>query len=309
MRFRDRYLGALCALLVFRSVLLGADASAVCSVSIGGLENAYQYSEQVYGGSGPYSADDFAALRQMGIGFVISVDGATPKVTLAEAEGLRYVHIPIGYDGVPDDAQLQLVKAHAEASGLIYVHCHHGKHRGPAAIASMLVGAGELSVDEAIAALRLVGTSDAYQGLYRDVKNAQVVSSADLAGAEPLVSVAVVSDFAQSMAAIDVHWDNLKLIQKADWQVTAEHPDIDPPHEALMLNEHIRELLRQEAGNVYSEEELTEMQDFKEYLSDSVKQSAELESGLREGRSVEQLEHTFQALRQSCKSCHKAYRN
>jgi hypothetical protein len=32
---------------------------------------------------------------------IISVDGARPNVDAAKKEGLSYVHIPIGYNGVP----------------------------------------------------------------------------------------------------------------------------------------------------------------------------------------------------------------
>ena len=278
------------------------------SFDISGLENVYQYSEGVYGGSGPYTADDFAKLKELGIDLVVSVDGAIPKVELAEAAGLKYAHIPIGYDGVPREAQVQLVKAF-ETADLVYVHCHHGKHRGPAAIVSILVGVGEITTEEAVQILKFVGTSDQYKGLYHDVQNAKTVSDKELAAVEALPSVADVSDFARTMSTIDVHWDHLKIIQKAGWSVTAEHPDIDPIHEVLMLSEQFRELLRQDMENDYSEEELSELADFRNYLNDSVKQSAELESGLRQGATIEYLETQYQALKQSCVSCHEIYRN
>ena len=279
------------------------------SLSLNGLENTYRYSERVYGGSGPYTATDFSELKQLGIDLVVSVDGATPKVQLAEKEGLQYVHVPIGYDGVSREAKLQLVKVYMETSGPIYVHCHHGIHRGPAAIASMLIGVDEMTPESGIAVLKQVGTSESYQGLYRAVENARMLSRTELAEAKPLVSVATVSDFIQSMAAIDVHWDHLKLIRKAGWVATAEHPDIDPAHEALLLNEQFRELIREDREPIYSGEDFPELQDFRCYLNDSVQQSAELEFGLRQGKSMKYLESQFQALEQSCVSCHEAYRN
>ena len=39
---------------------------------------------------------------------------------------------PIGYDGVPREQALRMIKAVQVAKGPVYFHCHHGKHRGPA---------------------------------------------------------------------------------------------------------------------------------------------------------------------------------
>lgn len=277
-------------------------------LTIPGLENFYQYSEQVYGGSGPYTQSDFAKLKELGVDLVVSVDGAIPKVELAEAAGLKYAHIPIGYDGVPREAQVRLVKAF-EMADSVYVHCHHGKHRGPAAIASILVGVGEITSNEAVNMLKVVGTSDKYMGLYRDVQNAKHVSDTELATVEPLPAVADVSDFTRSMVAIDLHWERLKITRRSGWKVTEEHPDVEPAHEALMLNEQFRELHRQDMEAVYSEKELKELREFRKHLKDSVEQSAKLESGLQKGESIELLEHTFRRLEQSCLDCHEAYRN
>ncbi len=298
----------LCTLAACRSTLSVASEPVLSPLVVRGLENVYQYSEGVYGGSGPYTESDLAELKRLGIDLVVSVDGAIPKVELAEAEEIRYVHIPIGYDGVSREAQVRLVKAF-EMSESVYVHCHHGKHRGPAAIASLLVGMDLISNEEAVEILKFVGTSDQYHGLYRDVQNAHVVSDEELAAVGLLPSIADISDFTRSMSSIDIHWDHLKMSRDAGWKAIPEHPDVDPAHEALMLNEQLQELLRQDAEIEYSEEELAELQDFRDLLKESTKQSAELESGLRQGATIEYLERQYQALKQSCLNCHEAYRN
>ena len=64
---------------------------------------------------------------------VISVDGAKPDLEAARKHGLRYVHLPHGYDGVPAPRGDELAIALRTLEGPIYVHCHHGKHRSPAA--------------------------------------------------------------------------------------------------------------------------------------------------------------------------------
>ena len=302
------FIGCLFVLVACRSSLSTDDHPVLKPLSFDGLENVYQYGESIYGGSGPYTESDFAELKRLGIDLVVSVDGAIPKVELAKAAGMRYAHIPIGYDGGSRETQLQLVKA-LKIGNRIYVHCHHGVHRGPAAIASLLVGIGVITNDEAVQILEFVGTSDQYQNLYHDVRTARVVSEEELAVVGALPEVAEVSDFTRTMASVDVYWDHLKLSREAGWKAIPEHPDIDPVHEALMIHEQFRELLRQDMETDYSERELAELQDFRDYLKSATEQSAELESGLRQRAAVEYLETQYQALKQSCVSCHDAYRN
>lgn len=64
----------------------------------------------LYSGSGPDGPKAFASLARLGIKTIISVDGARPNVEAAKKSGLRYVHIPISYDGVPRERALQLVR-------------------------------------------------------------------------------------------------------------------------------------------------------------------------------------------------------
>ena len=63
------------------------------------------------------------------------------------------------------------MKTFRELDGPFYVHCFHGKHRGPAAAAAL----GRIAVDgvpreQAIAEMRQwCGTSEKYEGLYRTI--------------------------------------------------------------------------------------------------------------------------------------------
>lgn len=68
--------------------------------------------------------------------------------------GLRYVHLPHGYDGVPADRTKELAKAVRELEGPIFIHCHHGKHRSPAAAAVACVSAGLIPPEAAYRPLR-----------------------------------------------------------------------------------------------------------------------------------------------------------
>ena len=65
------------------------------------LHNCFRLSEHLTCGAQPESDDDFAALAAAGIRVIVSVDGAAPDVAAAKRHGLRYVHAPFGYDGIP----------------------------------------------------------------------------------------------------------------------------------------------------------------------------------------------------------------
>ena len=93
------------------------------------LPNAVQIHQKVISGGQPEGEAGFAELARLGIKTVISVDGARPDVATAQSFGLRYVHLPHGYDGIPSERALELAKAVREFDGPIYIHCHHGKQR------------------------------------------------------------------------------------------------------------------------------------------------------------------------------------
>src|SRR4051812_22126541 len=67
---------------------------------MGGLHNIFRVTPSVYSGSSREGDDGFRSLRRLGVRTVLSVDGARPEVERARKHGLRYVHLPIGYDGV-----------------------------------------------------------------------------------------------------------------------------------------------------------------------------------------------------------------
>ena len=113
------------------------------------LPNPVRVHEKVISGGLPEGDAAFAELKELGIKTVISVDGAKPDVPLAEKYGLQYVHLPHSYDGVPEQRAKELAKAVRDLPGPIYIHCHHGKHRSPAASAVACVGAGMITHDDA----------------------------------------------------------------------------------------------------------------------------------------------------------------
>src|SRR5262249_9425334 len=132
-----------------------------------GLHNVFQITEKLYSGSSPEGDEGFSSLQKLGVKTIISVDGAKPDTERAHKYELRYVHLPIGYDGVPREQALRIAKAVRDLPGPIYLHCHHGKHRGPAAAAvAHLCLDDKCPVEAALAVLKKAGTDPHYTGLY-----------------------------------------------------------------------------------------------------------------------------------------------
>jgi protein tyrosine phosphatase (PTP) superfamily phosphohydrolase (DUF442 family) len=264
-----------------------------------GLHNVVQVSERVYSGSEPDGDAGFAALAALGIKTVLSVDGARPDVDAARRNGLRYVHIPIGYDGVPDQAAGALAHAARAAEGPIYVHCHHGKHRGPAAAAILCTATGAARGKEALKILELAGTGKEYSGLWRDVAAYRAPpSDAEL---PELVEIAEVGSFAAAMAAVDRQWDKIKLCRDANWKTPDGHPDLSPVQVALLLREALHEARRLAPDGRFDEP-------FSAWLSEAESLSAEIESRLA-SNDFEEAGRQCQSLEQSCQRCHVKYRN
>ena len=266
------------------------------------LPNPWQIHPKVISGGLPNGDAAFAQLAELGVKTVISVDGAKPDVELARKHGLRYVHLPHGYDGVPAERMKELAKAVRDLPGLIYIHCHHGKHRSPVAAAVACVGAGLLAPDAAEPILIAAGTSDAYQGLYQSAREARRFESKllDELSAE-FPEVAKLPPLAETMVALEHTHDRLKQVEAAGWKSQPKHPDIAPAHEALLLREHLTELLR-------TEEVKRQPEEFQALLRDSESAARDLEDLLTAGR-MEDARQPFARLTSNCKSCHVAYRD
>jgi protein tyrosine phosphatase (PTP) superfamily phosphohydrolase (DUF442 family) len=268
------------------------------------LPNAFRLTDKVYSGGQPQGEAAFKELKELGVKTVISVDGARPNVSLAKKYGLRYVHLPHGYDGIPDERLLELTKAVHDLQGPFYIHCHHGKHRSPAAAAAVCVSAGYMNNDEALHVLGAAGTSKGYRGLFQTVTKARRIDAKTLRSANVEFRETVdVPPMADAMIEIEHTHDHLKLIASSGWKATAEHPDIDPPHEALLLREHFTELLRTEAVAKQPEE-------FRRILRQSESHANKLEIALRGGLTdVRELTGFFDAITADCTACHQKFRD
>jgi hypothetical protein len=104
-------------------------------VEAAGLHNVFRLTDNLYRGSAPEGDAGFVSLQKLRVKTIISVGGARPDEDRARKSGLSYVHLPIGYDGVPQQQGLRIARAARDLPGAVYIQSHHGKHRGPAAAA------------------------------------------------------------------------------------------------------------------------------------------------------------------------------
>jgi len=260
-----------------------------------GLENFIQVSARIYSGGEPQGETAFHTLAGLGVRTIVSTDGSKPDIDAARVHGIRYVHIPIGYDGIEPAAQAAMAKTLAEREGPFYVHCHHGKHRGPAMAAIAWLFDEGVPKDQARAFMERAKTSPDYAGLWQTV---DAFDPAKLDGIDAeLHETAPVASLVSEMAAISRIAERLGQSKDASWQTPAGHDDILPAHEATILAERFRELVRLGGDEAMN----TEMR-LSEQLAWTLKDALE-------SKDPQTATRTFTLLRQSCKSCHDNHRN
>jgi protein tyrosine phosphatase (PTP) superfamily phosphohydrolase (DUF442 family) len=267
------------------------------------LENVFSIEEKIFSGSSPHDEQGFQELKALGVKTIISVDGGKPDVEAARKYGMRYIHIPIGYDGTTLSNASRIAKAADTADGAVYVHCHHGKHRGPAAVAVICESRGIWSASQGEAWLKQAGTSPDYPGLYRMA--ATFHKSADYSKIPAsFPERAAVSGLVDAMVEVDLRWGHLKAVQKAGYKVPPDHPDLVPEKEAILLMEAYRELARVKEARALGA-------DFLDRLIKAEEQAASLHAFLKNGKSLikEQADALWKNAGQACSSCHKKYRN
>jgi protein tyrosine phosphatase (PTP) superfamily phosphohydrolase (DUF442 family) len=276
-----------------------------------GLHNVYHLSGAVISGSEPHGEEAFEALAAMGVRTILSVDGKVPDRELAARHGMRYVHAPIRYDGIEDEELIQIAKTFRELEGPFYVHCFHGKHRGPAAAA-----VGRIVIDgadrvRAVSEMRQwCGTSKKYRGLYETLAAHELPSAETTSAYEwDFPAAKPVAGLRGAMVDMARHFDDLELAVLADFGPDPEHPDLAPLNDA-------RVLLRLFEGCLDLEEVDARPADFRADLERSRAAGADLVE-LLEGRIGEALSPddlrragaAFESIDQACASCHKGYRN
>ena len=276
-----------------------------------GLHNIYVLSDQIISGSEPEGKEAFAELAQMGVKVILSVDGKTPDLEAAKAYGMRYVHAPIEYSGMSAEEIGNLTKTFRDLEGPFYVHCFHGRHRGPAAAALGRIVVDNASRDLALAEMRQwCGTSGKYQGLYDTVGTAKIPDAAETAELDwDFPEQQVLDGFRAIMVAVPRAHDRLKELKKRAFAADPAHPDVDALNEAQKLRD-----LYVAAQNL--PETAHEEADYLGWLKDSVDASHELvttlealKAGKGNGDYERRAESALDRITAACAACHAEYRD
>lgn len=262
-----------------------------------GIENMFKLGKRIYSGGEPTSEASFEKLKEMGVVAIISVDAARPNVELAKKYGIRYVHVPMGYDGISTNAQGSLVRVMREIDGPVFVHCHHGRHRGPAAAAIACLASNDLTVEQAGQFLEKAGTGKQYAGLWRDVaKFRQPDADAVL---PELRSVVEERSLASSMAAVDRYFERIVEAEKERGAPASRIASVFAENLPL-LREELLESARHDVSDRPAE--------VKKGLLDAAQLVNQLEDASKKNRR-ESMTRVLGQLQRSCTDCHKKFRD
>lgn len=187
-------------LILFAAAALGAGAAGAEAFAV------REAAPGVYVGPRPENDAAWSRLRDLGVRTVVGVEGAPPDAAAASALGMRPIHAPMGYGEVAPETLGVLTRVAEESPRPLYVYCHHGRHRGPAAAAIVCRAAGLLDAAGAEALLLASGTAADYVGLWRSV-----------AGFEPpprhtwpeLLSRSTVGPLRLAMTHLDDAWSTI----------------------------------------------------------------------------------------------------
>ena len=267
------------------------------------IHNIHYLNERIISGGVPVGDEAFDELKAMGVRTIISVDGATPDVARAEARGIRYVHIPITYAEVTEEETLEIARAMRDLPGPVFVHCHHGKHRSPAAVAAAGAALGIVTPEEGIAFMKTAGTAPSYVGLYACVAAMTVANPAviDAAPAD-FPSVRQAEGMVAAMVEVDAAYEFLGEIRAAGWKAPANHPDLIPAVEAGKLADNLR----------FSGEDPKSVEfgpDYVQKLTDAIAVATAMEEAFVAGAPAADLEARYKLVQASCKDCHANYRD
>lgn len=268
-----------------------------------GLHNVHILGDSILSGAVPEGDAAFDELKALDVKTIISVDGAAPDVARAEARGLRYIHIPITYAEVTEAQRLEIARAMRDLPGPVYIHCHHGKHRGPAAAAAAAIALGIVTPDQGIAFMKEAGTASSYAGLYSCVAASLAATPAQLdAACADFPAARRAHGIVGAMVEVDQAYELLANIRAAGWKVPEDHPDLVPAAEAGRLTDNLRHSADETHGADLDK-------NFGAMMRSAIESASTLEEAIVRSAQPAEIEQAWKAVAASCKECHALYRD
>lgn len=273
------------------------------------LHNVYRLSDNIISGGEPLDEAALKRVADMGVKVILSVDGKVPDAETAARYGMKYVHIPIQYRGMTEEERTAIAKTFLELEGPFYVHCFHGKHRGPAAAAWGRVILDGATREEAVAEMRQwCGTSKKYDGLYEAVARADIPSEEELASLKfDFPAAHQFKGFRSVMIGISRVHDDVKLLMDRNWTQDPEHPDLDSMNEARKLLDLFTQGLEMETAAGKPQDYLTWLGESRKYAQDLVDALSERDA--RGEAAGADAAAAFRQMVNRCDACHAKYRN
>ncbi len=281
-------------------------AGAISPVLDARLPNAYRFGTKMITGGFPSDDAAFQALHDLGVKTIIRVDGEPPPTERADKLGMRYLHVPVSYAGIPHDKAMQLARIIRDQPGPIYIHCSCGKHRSPSAAGVVEVILGEMTPQQAVAAMWVAGASTDYTGLYASAENESKQTSAALdAVTVELTAFASTSPMTLAMSDIDKVWRGVEEVQRNGWKLPVDGKSEDLERH---LNHVIDRFLEADTW-----EQMKQAPKSADLIADAQTNVAQLLKGWRSGHTtaaeLQQLNTSLLRVQQSCYNCHTEYRN
>lgn len=261
------------------------------------IENFRKIGPHLYSGGEPDTEEDFAFLKRQGVTIVLSVDGAKPNLEWAEKHGLKYVHVPMGYDGPDEHVRLSLAKVATDKDAVVFVHCHHGLHRGPAAAALIGLNCKLLDKSSAKELLKVAGTSPKYQGLWRAVE--EFVPHKEGTVLPELVAVDENNQLALSMADLDRAFESIAEARIKKPDATQKEFSAEDKERIVLIEENFKEFARL----------LPQGSDAKlvQWAKEAQEQATTLRM-LAEAQKIEEATSLLRMMSKKCTTCHTDFR-
>ncbi len=258
------------------------------------LKNAYQLTSGLYSGAEPSDRAAFEELESMGIRTLISVDAIAPNASLAGEYNIRVIHLPISYGGISDQRIKEIAFAIQSSFKPVYVHCHLGKHRGPAAICAGAIALGMITHEEANAFMIQAGTSGSYPGLWSAVEGVEKMATIEPMALSEHMPTRTIS---KTMSKIGKQASVLDEIVYQELDTPRDAPTQSPAAYAAEIHNLFRTLETNDEAKEYGQE-------FMDDLEHAIQAASALETALGNNDDAGLAMDAMDALNNSCSRCH-----
>lgn len=315
-----------CSRLTIASLLMLATAAALWvapgwaqdaeelpqAIELGTLTGVYRAAADLYCGAQPRTEKDFASLASAGIKTVICVDGVVPADKLAQAAGLRYVHVPVGFSDAEKRVPL-LLAAMNRLPGPVYIHCRYGRPRMPIVVAMIGKARYDWTPEQVTAWLDLTKPGDSYQGLQKSLADFQPPTAEQLNMVEAeFKAKAETTPLVHTMGALLEDWDHIRAAQGTNFSPLGAEKLNALAKNSENVGDLLAELAKDKSLKDWGTDFASEMSATAkacDTLGETFRDAARRSGTKDELAQPERLSAAVKAVGARCGACHSTYRN